>query len=56
MSEVTDIPDWTFDEAGAQYGFSNPQPALYQDMWAKLVTYFIIRDAPDSSFAGYPAI
>jgi len=35
MCEVTDIPDWTFNEAGGNYTWSNPDPAMYQQMWAR---------------------
>ena len=38
MSEVTDIPDWTFNEGGAQYSWLHPDPAVLQQMWTRYST------------------
>ena len=35
MAEVTDIPDWTYNEAGLDYNWLHPNPAVYERMWAK---------------------
>ena len=34
MSEVTDIPDWTYNEAGLNYAWKHPNLAQLQTMWA----------------------
>jgi hypothetical protein len=33
MAGVTDIPDWTANEVGLEYGWLNAGPAAYQTMW-----------------------
>jgi len=35
MCEVTDIPDWTFNERGAQYAWLHPDPSTLQEMWIR---------------------
>jgi acylaminoacyl-peptidase len=35
MAEVTDIPDWTFNEAGLDYTWMHGNPAVYQTMWTR---------------------
>lgn len=35
MAEVTDIPDWTFNEAGLDYSWLHGNPAVYQEMWVR---------------------
>jgi acylaminoacyl-peptidase len=33
MAGLTDIPDWTANEAGLEYNWLNVGPATYQTMW-----------------------
>jgi len=35
MCEVTDIPDWTYNESGLNYTWLNPEPDMYQEMYAR---------------------
>ena len=33
MSDVTDIPDWTLNEAGLPYTWTSPNPTQMEVMW-----------------------
>ena len=50
MCEVTDIPDWTFNESGLNYTWMNPSPEMYQEMWARYITTLFVEEIMISLF------